>query len=60
MQTTFFLSKDLYLTNGDIMNGSFKMVKNSENFRDFDFELSVTNAKDEIDDSDKNFYKLHF
>ena len=60
MQTTFYLSKDYHLTNGDIVNGSFKMMKSSENFRDFNFELSVTPAKDDNNDSDKNFYKLHF
>jgi len=60
-QTTFYLKKDFPVTNGDVVIGSFQMIKNKKNFRDFDFTIVVRHQdEDENEDSVKNDYTMHF
>ena len=60
-QTTLYLKKDVPVTNGDIVNGSFETMKNKKNFRDFDFVDLVRHLEEDLnEDSQKNYYTIHF
>ena len=60
-QTTFYLKKDFPVTNGDVVNGCFEMMKNAKNFRDFDFVVLLRHLEEDLnEDSQKNYYTIHF
>ena len=49
------------MTNGDVVKGSFQMIKNKKNYRDFDF-IIVMRPEDENGHEDcvTNYYTMHF